>query len=976
MGSANVTVNIIDQSQPTQAVATGIPAGIIGTAETGPAFVPVTFTTYGSWKTLFGESGERFGPIAVSQWLANASQATYLRVLGTGDGNKRNASSGEVTNAGFVVGDQLVQQTGIVSRNTYAGSGGVPGRTHFLGAFMSESAGSTIFSDAGLQVVGQNISYPIIRGVIMTPSGVSLALSGNYNTSNAPAAVAGVSNGGGITGSMVVTGSMFVMLLNGHTNTSDYPNIITASLEIGDNHISKKMNTDPTLIEKAGHYLYTYYDIPSSLANFTGSGVFVRPDTVNDSTITDPSDPKKWDSTRKDVVFITTSSIARNTSTSTIPNYESFRERYATTHTPSIISQDFGGIKYPLFKIYSLSDGANANEKYKILIENITPSKDPAYLYGKFDLSILSYDSDMVLQRFSGVNLDPSSINYIARVIGDQNVYFDFDRSQSSQKIAVEGNYQISGNYIRVEMSNDIVLGNVPATALPFGFRGYGYLNTAGSILASGSDTNQMISGHELDIQKAIIPPVPMRMNIAPGGVATPDLAWGTQLELQSLADYNYTDVYNDSVKNFTKFFPSFAPTNAKFFIEDSNAADNFNNNYFTIEKIKVVTASNTYADPSKWASAVYVRADSITADDSAKTRALSINDLSNVTSKASQYVSFEVIMQGGFDGVNIFDSQKSSLTNLAASREIDDASNQGGSTSGPTVVAYKKAVDIMGSKSDTDIQVLAIPGIRNPVITNYAITAIENRFDAMYVMDIEMRDAFNAIITGSNSTIDVSYTVDAFSARSLNTSFAAAYFPDITVTSPDTGDLVSVPPSVAVLGAFATNDKVGSYWNAPAGFSRAGLPTVVDSSVALSQDDLDSLYDASINPIVAFPGTGFVVWGQKTLLQAASSLDRINVRRLLIFLRRQVRQVANSLLFEPNTQATLDKFNALVNPILQRIQSGGGVDRYKVQIDTSTTTQADIENNTIRGKIYVQPTRTAEFISIDFVVTGRSATA
>jgi hypothetical protein len=153
-------------------------------------------------------------------------------------------------------------------------------------------------------------------------------------------------------------------------------------------------------------------------------------------------------------------------------------------------------------------------------------------------------------------------------------------------------------------------------------------------------------------------------------------------------------------------------------------------------------------------------------------------------------------------------------------------------------------------------------------------------------------------------------------------------------------------------------------------------LPTVVDSSVALSQDDLDSLYDASINPIVAFPGTGFVVWGQKTLLQAASSLDRINVRRLLIFLRRQVRQVANSLLFEPNTQATLDKFNALVNPILQRIQSGGGVDRYKVQIDTSTTTQADIENNTIRGKIYVQPTRTAEFISIDFVVTGRSATA
>jgi hypothetical protein len=142
-----------------------------------------------------------------------------------------------------------------------------------------------------------------------------------------------------------------------------------------------------------------------------------------------------------------------------------------------------------------------------------------------------------------------------------------------------------------------------------------------------------------------------------------------------------------------------------------------------------------------------------------------------------------------------------------------------------------------------------------------------------------------------------------------------------------------------------------------------------------MNDSDLDVLYDAAINPLVAFPGTGFVVWGQKTLLKAASSLDRVNVRRLLIFLRRQVRAVANSLVFEPNTQATLDRFNALVNPILQRIQAGGGVDRYKVQIDTSTTTQADIENNTIRGKIYVQPTKTAEFISIDFVVTGRSAT-
>lgn len=960
MGSAKVTTNIIDQSQPVAAVATGTPAGIIGTAETGPAFVPVTFTSYGSWKTLFGETGDRFGPVAVSQWLANANQATYLRVLGIGDGKKRSASTGQVTNAGFVVGNQQVQESGIVSRNLYANNGGSLGRTHFLGAFMSESAGSTIFSEAGIQIT--SASHPIIRGIIMTPSGVSLTLSGSSNLFNSASTYSNSANGG-LTGSMSITGSLFVMFLNGHINTSDYPNTITASFEPGDTHLASVLNTDPTKIEEAGHYLYSYYDIPASLAFFTGTGVFRSPTS-------------RGTSLNHDVVFVTTSTLSRDSSNTLIPNFENFRERYTTPHTPFFTSQNFGGVRYPLFRVLSLSDGENANTKYKILIENITPSKNPAYQFGTFDLSVLTYDTDTLLQRFTGLSLDPTSTNYIARIIGDQNVYFDFDRSASSQKIAVEGDYPVLSNYVRVEMSDDIVLGNVPATALPFGFRGYGFLTTSGSILSTAPDSTTLFSDRVNDIQRAVIPPVPMRKNISVGGVASSDISWGTQLTLQSLDDYNYTEAMDESISSFTKFFPSFAPSHAKFFVENSGSADSFNNNLFSIENIQVITASNTYADPTQWASATYVRRGGIVANDSAKTRALSVDDLSNTTSRTSQYVSFEVIMQGGFDGVDIFDSEKSKLSNLAIKREIDDAGNQGGATSGPTINAYKKAVDIMGSKSDADIQLLVMPGIRHSSVTNYTITAVENRFDAMYIMDIEERDAFNTVITGSGVTPDVSYTVDAFENRALNTSFAATYFPDVTVSNPDTGDLISVPPSVVALGAISNNDKIGAYWNAPAGYRRGNLTTAIDSSVPLNEDDLDTLYDASINPIVAFEDKGFVVWGQKTLLKAASSLDRINVRRLLIFLRRQVRQVANSLLFEPNTQATLDKFNALVNPILQRIQAGGGVDRYKVIIDTTTTTQTDIENNTIRGKIYLQPTRTAEFISIDFVVSGRSATA
>ena len=137
----------------------------------------------------------------------------------------------------------------------------------------------------------------------------------------------------------------------------------------------------------------------------------------------------------------------------------------------------------------------------------------------------------------------------------------------------------------------------------------------------------------------------------------------------------------------------------------------------------------------------------------------------------------------------------------------------------------------------------------------------------------------------------------------------------------------------------------------------------------------MDTLYVNSINPIVAFPGeSGPLVYGQKTLLARASALDRVNVRRLLIEIRRRVRNVANLILFEPNRESTLARFTSLVDPILKQIQAQQGVERFKVKIDTSTTTQADVENNTIRGQIYLQPTRSLEFINLDFVVTNQGA--
>jgi len=244
-----------------------------------------------------------------------------------------------------------------------------------------------------------------------------------------------------------------------------------------------------------------------------------------------------------------------------------------------------------------------------------------------------------------------------------------------------------------------------------------------------------------------------------------------------------------------------------------------------------------------------------------------------------------------------------------------------------------------------------------------------------MLLMDVEEKDQYNEFMTGSSTQkTSVEYTTNRFSDRTMDTSFAAAYFPDTVMEDPTTLTNVVVPPTVATLGAFALNDSVAHPWFAPAGFTRGAL-RVLETQVKLSRTNLDDLYEVDINPLTSFADTnGVVVFGQKTLQASQSALDRVNVRRLLIEIRRRVRRVANTFIFEPNREETLSRFSASVNPIMQQIQAQRGLTRFRVQIDTTTTTQADVENNTIRGKIYLQPTRSLEFVSLDFVVTNQGA--
>ena len=980
--SAGVSTREIDLSQPTSNPPIGIPAGIIGTSLEGPAFVPLTFGNYSDYTSTFGVSdGEKFGPMAVQQWLSSAQSLTYLRVLGAGDGNKRNDSTGDVTNAGFTVGNRIIQNDGIADNNAYAtpGVGAVEGRTYFLGSFMSESNGSTIFTSAGIQDGVK--AAPILRGVLLAPSGVILHLSGNYGsdiTSNTPAKGEKATDGsslqgkaGFITGSLDLSSQEFVMLLNGYTHSdASKKTYITASLDMtSPNYFGNVFNKDPLKIEEEGHLLYGQYDIYPTLAHVTSSGVFT-PGTET------PDKPGS-----EDIVFILSGSGVRNTGTAASVNYESFSDRFTHAETPWVISQNLG-TPINLFKLHALSAGEGVSNKYKFSIENIRKSNSLIASYGTFDLVVRDFnDSDsnpVVLESFRGLSLDTSSERYIGRVIGDQHIYFNFDIDSESQRIVVDGTHPVNSRFVRVSVSDEVANSTISEAALPFGFRGPRHLNTSGSLLSH----NGLGTGHLSPdlLGRAVEPPVPLRETIALGENLQKrvdgKLYWGIQWSKKTSAVLpNKVTNQEASLQTFTKHFPTHRVGEIKF-SEGDNAgvadsggtvrdSDRFNNNKFTLENIQVRTGSDGLADPEYWLSASYFRAGDIVASDVNKTRRFSVDDLGKVGN--IKFAKFTFFAQGGFDGNNIFNSDKTKMTNTAVYREM---TNEGG-TANSTVSAYRKAVEIMSSKSDVDIQLLAIPGLRHSSVTDFAVNKIEDRFDAMYIMDIEEKDRFDNVITSSAQKPHVGYTVSSFKNRGLDSSFAASYFPDVVVQDGETRSLVQVPPSVAVLGAYALNDKLAHPWYAPAGFSRGALDTVEITSVKLNRTNLDDLYEADINPIAEFPGIGITIWGQKTLQAANSALDRVNVRRLLIDVRRKVRNIANTLLFEPNREETLERFSSLVNPILQKIQEQSGVERYKAVIDTSTTTQADVENNTIRGKIYLQPTRSVEFVALDFVVTN-----
>ena len=242
----------------------------------------------------------------------------------------------------------------------------------------------------------------------------------------------------------------------------------------------------------------------------------------------------------------------------------------------------------------------------------------------------------------------------------------------------------------------------------------------------------------------------------------------------------------------------------------------------------------------------------------------------------------------------------------------------------------------------------------------------------AMYVMDIPAyADSGARIYDGDVVKPNISKTINSFSSRAIDNSYVATYFPDVYIDDATNRRRVKVPASVAAFNALAFNDKVAYPWFAPAGFNRAALDFVTNVDVRLNVPDRDALYDARINPIATFPRQGYVIYGQKTLQIKKSALDRVNVRRLLLEVKRVVVGIAQNIVFEQNTPAVRNRFVAETATRLGLIQAQAGIEAFQVVMNETNNTQDDIDNNRLRGRIVVVPTRTIEYIAIDFIVTN-----
>ena len=640
-----------------------------------------------------------------------------------------------------------------------------------------------------------------------------------------------------------------------------------------------------------------------------------------------------------------------------------------------------------LFRLVGRGHGEWLHKNVKVSIANIRASTSLSTDYGSFSILLRSIrDTDnnvVVLERFDNLTLDPTSPNYIARRIGD--VYYQWD--STARRLKEYGSYPNLSKYVYVEVNEDVDQGSTDAVLLPFGYYAppkfknvlawdgviessqvqnrYIYVSTT---IGTGSRGGAGAKGKLLSASVATtfegsltFPSSRLRHSASDGGLADQTDAYFGFFTNRTAT----STVHDSSVADAHRMW---LPTLNSDPVGSSIAGVDSFAYIFSLDDIVAHSSDGGY---------YYLSGSRRRAGGSTSPRSYTgQSGNSYKTLLDAGYRQFTAPMWGGFDGVDI----------TKPDPFYNKSMTDGSSTEVNSYVynTYKRAIDTVGDPELNDMNLLAVPGLTLPTLTGHMVTVCEERADALAIIDLP--DVYvpthEQKLTKPNrrSQTTPSTAANSLRDRRIDSSYGCTFYPWVQTRDEATGQLLWIPPSVAMLGVLGSSQAASDVWFAPAGFNRGGLTdgaagiTITNVTERLTSKDRDTLYENRINPIAAFPSTGIVVFGQKTLQERQSALDRINVRRLVIFLKKQISILSTQVLFEQNVQATWTRFKGLIEPFLANVKVQFGITEYRLILDDTTTTPDLIYQNIMYAKIMVKPARAIEFIAIDFVIASTGA--
>jgi len=1000
--SPGVFINEIDNSFiPKTAQAIG--PVVIGRAGRGLAMQPVQVSSYADFVEMFGDTvpgraggdiyrngnyqSPMYGTYAAKAFLnANVAPLTYVRLLGqqTAVGN----AAGGAAAAGWKTTNNMGNLGKTSATNRGGGTTAAAGGAFGLFVFPSGSGAHLVDPAAHIAnpgqcggISGRQPGAGVLAAIFYMNSG-SLVLSG---------AVRGAEG-------MVSSGStMCIGMDSSNLFTAVYTDssLVEHKVKFGfdddsETFIRKRFNTNPQLLNASG----TFYPLQDHV--FLGESFenTLRSYVVSGSSLIGQN--------MQGAIYGIALSGSDSLSTSPA-NMKSQASREAVAGW--FIGQDLSGDpatykpaqQQKLFRLKGRGHGEWLNKNAKVSIEKVKISTSTTTQYGTFSVvirSLLDTDNNVViLERFDNCTLDPTSPNYVARIIGDK--YYSWD--QNERRLKEYGEYPNESKFVYVEMNEDVDAGASDPLLLPFGYFGppnfepivSGSGNgssapTARFVIGSGSISNApsicwttlgagassatnvgafltsanvpAASGLAGLTASLFFPVDRLRISASAGGLTNPTDAYfgfsvtrtsGSTRPDPSVADWHrllYSGFPDDPVSGQNPAKRAATGVDAWSYV-------------FSLDDVRIgVNGDFYYQSGSRAAS-------------------LSVSTASYENLLAQQYNRFTAPFWGGFDGFNI---QKPD--------PLYNAGMSAGNTEDNSYIyhTYAQAIDSVADPEFIDMNLLSSPGLTNTSLTGRMIDVCEDRADSLALIDlpdvyIPSAEAYYNTKAQRIATTPQS-AATALRNRRIDSSYGCTFYPWVQTRDAGTGRLLWIPPTVAMLGVLASSQKSSELWFAPAGFNRGGLSDgaagipITAVTERLTSKNRDTLYDARINPIATFPSSGIVVFGQKTLQERQSALDRINVRRLVIYLKKQISILSTQVLFEQNVQATWNRFKSLIEPLLANTKANFGITDYRLILDETTTTPDLIDQNILYAKIMVKPARAIEYIAIDFVIASTGA--